>query len=286
MKRIFLLLLLLSLLLTGCGSEKTSIISEVNTASEFSMSYTSFTGTRTAAISISDSATAAVTGVLSSSSGNLSIRISDEAGNVAFAADDVSGSASFSVSLTGPGEYIIEVSADAHTGSFSFTWEVIGAAVQSESASDTWSSIQDADAEPDNTADAVSDNTAAEADEADSALSDTDTEGADTDDTNASSVFSDPNWNGIFTSADSSISLEFWLADNSSCEFAFTKGDLILMGVARIDPEIPAVASCTFSDAVVSFEWYDQETLTVTATGATAALALDPTGVYTFTEMN
>lgn len=282
MKRIVPLLLML-LLLTSCGAEEQAIISEVNTSTEFSMAYTAFTGTRQATISISDSATATVTGSLTSKSGSLSITIADEEGNVAFEATESTGASSFSVKLTGPANYTIDVTADNHTGSFSFQWEIIGAAVQEASSQAAPADQAPVESEPAEKAPAESSAAPSESPEL---SSETVEPSASPEATVPTFNVEELDWNGIFTSADGIISLELWQADSTSYEFEFTQDETVLLGVARIDLETMASASCTVNGAVIDFTWTDTQTLEVSTGGTVAALSLDPTGTYVFVEMN
>jgi hypothetical protein len=260
MKRVLPLLLVLLLLLAGCGRQTSAVISETSTATAFSMTHTAYTGHRETTLSVNDSATATVTGSLTSKSGSQTVTITDEDDNVAFAADGNSGASNFTVKLTGPATYTIAVDLTDHTGSYSFEWEVLGAASQEPRPSETTEAVEP---EPVPTVETA----APEPSPADTGFS-----------------AEDLDWNGVFSAENGT--LELWQADSSSYEFAFQQDAESLVGVARIDLEDMTTATCTLGSATVTFAWLDTRTLSVTADGTVAALTLDPTGIYTFTEMN
>jgi hypothetical protein len=262
MKRVLSLLLVLLLLLAGCGRQTSAVISETSTATAFSMTHTAYTGHRETTLSVNDSATATVTGSLTSKSGSQTVTITDENGNVAFAADGDSGASNFTVKLTGPATYTIAVDLTDHTGSYSFEWEVLGAASQEPVPSETTEAVEP---EPVPTVETAEP-------EPEPSLEDTGFSVEDLD------------WNGVFTAENGT--LELWQADSTSYEFAFQQGEASLVGVARIDLEDLITATCTLGSATVTFTWLDTQTLSVTADGTVAALTLDPTGTYTFTGMN
>lgn len=122
MKRFFVTLLALLMLLSGCtGSFVTKSSKENQNSHSFSMRYSYFNGTKVYTIDAKEEKLAVKVDIVSDS-GDLAITIAKDGEAPAYTGNQIPTS-SFTVYLAEPGRYTVTVTANAHTGSYSFDWE-------------------------------------------------------------------------------------------------------------------------------------------------------------------
>lgn len=124
MKKSAMLLLLLVLVLSLGGCAANISIGSVANDSEHKMSasYMLYSGTKERELTVEDGESVVVTVKVKTIKGSLNAYIYNEDEEYSYEGHDIQTS-EFTVTLDEPGDYTIEVEADKHKGSFSFSWE-------------------------------------------------------------------------------------------------------------------------------------------------------------------
>ncbi len=121
MKKLLIPLILLLLIgLTGCSNISIGSVQN-NTSHKMSASYFLYSGMKKKELTVKDGETVEIAIKITTKKGKIDAFIYDENGEYLYKGEDIQEEAS-SVTLTEPGDYTIEVDADNHRGSFSFTW--------------------------------------------------------------------------------------------------------------------------------------------------------------------
>lgn len=118
-KRLFLAALLMTVLLSGCGSVKTEKIQETVTDGAVSVSYDRFTGQREFSAELSEEASFNVD--ITTRSGMLQLVILEE-GQKPIYSGKITEDFSFTVNAE-PGNYKIQLTGEKHSGSVSVSWK-------------------------------------------------------------------------------------------------------------------------------------------------------------------
>lgn len=108
----------------GCTTE-TGVINEheSNSSTGISMSYEKFSGCKQRLIEVKDNAPFVITVDIVSESGSIDVYITRENGQEGHSYEGHSIQTSiFTVTLTEPGNYTIQVEAKKHIGGYSFSW--------------------------------------------------------------------------------------------------------------------------------------------------------------------
>jgi hypothetical protein len=125
MKKLLLLLSILIMIfsLNGCAKSCSFQIGAVENSSSHKMSgsYYKLNGTKTKEITVKDGETLDISVDIKTKSGSIDVFIYNENKEYSYEGNDVPTS-TFTVSLTEPGKYTIEVKAKNHKGGYSFEW--------------------------------------------------------------------------------------------------------------------------------------------------------------------
>ncbi len=247
------LILLLVPSLCGCNLiQSSSVYSEINNASELSMVCSRYSGTKQTSLSVSDSSSATLNGVLSITKGSCAVHVTNDSGGNIYSGENISASTNFCLLLDGPATYYITVDCSRMSGSFSFTWDFVGSAPTI--------AIPDEFVDPEADAQPPASNTGSAPD-------------------SGSNVSTDV-WSGSFHCETLDAHAEIELTDTQFFAFRLTRGDLTYIGVAQISAETPSVATYTGGDGITLSFYRSGSLLEVTQTGQCDTLAEDLTGDY------
>ncbi len=125
MKKIIYFFIIILLTLGGCSGNIEICSTEHNTSNAMSASYYQFSGTKQTKLTVEGGKTVEITSDIVTKKGTLDVLIYEKGEkakeNYNYQGSDLQTS-NFTVTLNKPGDYIIEVKAKKHKGSYSFRW--------------------------------------------------------------------------------------------------------------------------------------------------------------------
>ncbi len=123
MKKVLFLpvILLIIILLSGCGSGSFIGSFQYSTSRKMSASYMYFSGSKRTTLTVKEGTPVEISVDIETKKGNLDATIYNEDGEYSYEGRALETD-TFTVTLSKPGKYTIEVVADKHKGSYKFTW--------------------------------------------------------------------------------------------------------------------------------------------------------------------